>query len=147
VTVPTPKATLDELATNPMEARKPINSEYAGKAFPLKEKCLELARKHPSQANFYLDVARKYPNGVHFTSDGFPNFSPYAVKTVKVEGLTGKKSDFALANEAAGLKETPTGYTWHHHQDTRTMQLVPYDLHYVVKHTGGASKLKNPDAW
>lgn len=130
-----------------LEARKKINSDYAGKDFPLEEYCEQMAAKNPSKAEFYNEVAEKYPNGVKFTSDGFPDFSPYAIKTVKPKGLTGKDSDFTLANKAAGFKETPAGYTWHHHQDLKTMQLVPFDLHYTVKHTGGASKLKNPNAW
>ncbi len=36
-----------------------------------------------------------------------------------------RAADFAAANGAAGLQSTPRGYTWHHHQDGRTMQLVP----------------------
>jgi hypothetical protein len=148
VTVPTPKATLDELATNPMEVRKIINSKYAGQDFPLNEVCQKLAKKYPEDAQYYLDILKKYPNGVKFTPDGFPDFSPYAVKTVKVRGLTGDRShDAMLANQEAGLKGTPTNYIWHHHQDLETMQLVPRDLHEVVRHTGGASKIKNSDAW
>lgn len=49
------------------------------------------------------------------------------------------KTDFDAANQAAGLTETPAGYTWHHHQDIGRMQLVPSDLHAKTGHTGGAS--------
>jgi hypothetical protein len=35
--------------------------------------------------------------------------------------------------------KTPDGYTWHHHQVGKTMQLVPKNLHKEVKHTGGAA--------
>jgi A nuclease of the HNH/ENDO VII superfamily with conserved WHH len=130
-----------------LEARKKINSSYAEKDFPLQEYCKKMAAKNPHQAEFYNEVAKKYPNGVKFNVDGFPDFSPYSIKTVKVKGLTGEKSDFTLANKAAGYKKTPKDYTWHHNQDLKTMELVPFDLHYTVKHTGGTSKLKNPDAW
>lgn len=34
------------------------------------------------------------------------------------------------------------GYTWHHVEDGRTMQLVPRDLHTAVKHTGGVAVIK-----
>jgi filamentous hemagglutinin len=44
-----------------------------------------------------------------------------------------------MANEAAGLIETPEGYVWHHVEDTTTMQLVPQDIHQAVRHTGGAA--------
>lgn len=102
--------------------------------------------------------AKKYPKGVKFTSDGYPDFSPYAEKIVKfdppsLEAKAAKKcltgnctSDFKLANEMAGFKETPAGFTWHHKEDMMTMELVPQDLHSVafggVAHNGGESLLK-----
>jgi A nuclease of the HNH/ENDO VII superfamily with conserved WHH len=46
--------------------------------------------------------------------------------------------DAELANLASGRTKTPEGYTWHHVEDGWTMELVPQDLHDVVKHTGGA---------
>jgi len=41
------------------------------------------------------------------------------------------------------LQDTPDGYTWHHHQDCLTLQLVPWDLHSAVYHTGGVAMLKS----
>jgi len=70
--------------------------------------------------------------------DGYPDFSPFATKRVEID-MTGKNSDFGLANEAAGLKETPPGMTWHHHQDGVTMELVPSNINNKVPHDGGAS--------
>jgi len=32
---------------------------------------------------------------------------------------------------------TPSGYTWHHHQQDGKMQLVPTDIHDKSAHTGG----------
>ena len=29
------------------------------------------------------------------------------------------------------------GYTWHHHQETGRMQLIPEDVHEWIKHVGG----------
>ncbi|KIE05765.1 hypothetical protein NF27_CY00010 [Candidatus Jidaibacter acanthamoeba] len=51
--------------------------------------------------------------------------------------------DLRKANEAAGFKKTPDNYTWHHHEDGKTMELVPKDLHNAIQHTGGASKLRH----
>ncbi len=101
--------------------------------------------------------AAKYPDGVPFDANGYPIFDQYATKTVKFDFpstagkaagkcLTGNcTSDFRLANQAAGLTSTPPGYTWHHHQDMVTMQLVPQDVHSVVyggvAHAGGESAL------
>lgn len=122
------------------------NEKYANKSYHFKE--------GSSQAS-------KYPNGVPFNSAGYPIFDDYAEITVKFEypsieaRAAGKcligncDSDFALANKAAGLKQLPAGYTWHHHEDMMTMQLVPQDLHSSffggVSHAGGESLLE--DFW
>jgi hypothetical protein len=45
--------------------------------------------------------------------------------------------DNAAANAAAGLLETPDGFTWHHHQDGTTMMLVPNNIHRRITHSGG----------
>jgi hypothetical protein len=110
--------------------RKPRNSKYAGQKYP--------PEKLPP------DVRKKYPESVNFTEEGFPDFKPYEKTSVKVEGLTGENGpDFRKANQAAGYKRTPEGYTWHHNQDGKTMQLVPTDLHDAVPHTGGAAILRS----
>lgn len=115
-----------------------INNDYAGKNYQLKDSAL----------------AKKYPKGVDFTNDGFPNFKPYAKTEVSFDlpsaaskaadtCLTGVNShDFAMANKAAGFASTPKGYTWHHCEDMKTLQLVPTDLHMAVRHTGGASLIR-----
>lgn len=88
---------------------------------------------------------------MRFSKDGFPDLLPHAMTlpigkktvTVKLSGKTkGPTGDEALANAAAGFKRTPTGYTWHHHQDGKRMMLVPTDLHKEVKHTGGRARYR-----
>lgn len=37
----------------------------------------------------------------------------------------------------------PEGTTWHHHEDCRTMLLVESSVHSEIRHTGGASHLRN----
>ncbi len=82
-----------------------------------------------------------YPKG-HGPPD-LPGFSPYAVDSVEVEGLTGSwRADNASANLEAGSVYTPDGYTWHHVEDGVTMQLVPKDLHDAA-HTGGAAVIRH----
>ncbi|WP_198298133.1 HNH endonuclease [Vibrio gazogenes] len=91
---------------------------------------------------------------VWFDNDGFPDFSPYSQKSVRVDGLTGDMSnDVPLAMKKANLSTyDETNYVWHHHQDTKTMMLVPRSVHSVrndgVAHTGGRAvmqhNLKNP---
>jgi RHS repeat-associated protein len=112
-----------------INGRYPINSKYAGKVYP--------AEKLPEH------LRTKYSDGVRFKETGHPDFTPYSKAEVEIEGLTGHyDTDADMANKAVGLKQTPDGYTWHHVEDAKTMQLVPQDLHYAVRHTGGAAVLK-----
>ncbi|MED1629262.1 HNH endonuclease [Bacillus mycoides] len=78
-------------------------------------------------------VSVNYPNG-------YPDFTPYMhpnIKPVQIEVHSPKNNpkDFENANIAAKLtKDTdppiidnqrpPEGYTWHHHEDGKTMMLV-----------------------
>jgi hypothetical protein len=106
--------------------RNPVNSAYAGQVYHLSG-----------------DLGAKYPNGVAFSRQGFPDFSPYRVMEVKYKGLTGEyRIDEKIANELAGLPRTPTGYVWHHVEDGETLVLIPKDLHNAVRHTGGAAVIR-----
>jgi len=88
------------------------------------------------------ELARRFPNGVRFTRAGYPVFTPYAIERVRVPGLTGVyRPDADAANARAGLRSTPKGYTWHHAEDGRTMELVPTALNRIP-HTGGAAAIK-----
>ena len=103
-----------------------INKKHSGNKYPLTG-----------------ELAEKYPESVSFSDKGFPDFSPYSVKTVEVENLIGDTyHDFKAANDAAGLIAKPKGFTWHHVEDGRTMMLVPTDLHRKVAHTGGAAIIR-----
>lgn len=108
----------------------PANFEYAGRVY--------------DGPTWTGKMAEKYPDGVRFTHDGFPDFEPYAAAKVTFEpGFAGNHTtDFAEANRKAGLAELPAGYTWHHHQNVKTMLLVPKDLHLAVRHAGGVAIMK-----
>jgi hypothetical protein len=86
---------------------------------------------------------------VTYNNKGYPDFSSH-----KYDGTLGKNEvqinmtgnnnvDFKQANKEAGFGETkrshPDDYTWHHHEDGNTMQLIKTDVHEVTPHTGGAS--------
>ena len=114
-----------------INGRNPINSKYAGKVYP--------ANKLP------IKIRGKYPHGVPFNHSGFPDFSRYSIKNVRIELGSSRSVDFSRADLAAGYgpgNPRPTGYTWHHHQDSGYMQLVPSDIHDAVKHSGGISTSK-----
>jgi len=120
----------DSSRIRPVNGRLPRNHQYAGQVYPVE--------KLPQ------DLQKKFPHSVPFTGSGFPDFTRYAIKKVKIE-MTGKRGvDERLANQAAGYKEKPEGYTWHHHHDGETMMLVDRDLHRAIDHTGGVAK-KNGD--
>lgn len=119
----------DEVQRLP-SGRLPANWHYAGRVY--------------DGEHWTPDLAERYPDGVQFTNDGFPDFSPYATRTVtfdpQYQGNT--TTDFTDANRLATLARTPDDYTWHHHQDTRTMQLVPTEIHDAVRHAGGRAILR-----
>jgi hypothetical protein len=77
--------------------------------------------------------------GVPFDAKGFPDFKAAGVvkKEVTITQTGTRAGDFRAANKAAGFKKTPKGYTWHHHQDRTTMQLVPRRIHARTGHDGG----------
>jgi hypothetical protein len=112
----------------PIEGRLPDNWQMAGQVMRFEGK-----------------LGEKYPDGVRFDENGFPDFSPYVGTINGRRGavdidLTGsRKEDFRRCNQEFGLRTTPTGYRWHHHENAKTMQLVPRDLHEAVKHTGGCA--------
>lgn len=92
-------------------------------------------------------LKKKYPAGVRFTPDAYPDFSPYALKTTKIDPYFdgNHSSDFSKADKAAGIDEAyrqDNALTWHHHQDGTTLQLVPRDIHNAVKHAGGVALAK-----
>jgi hypothetical protein len=131
-TIASAEKLLEAAKVKPIAGRLPVNHRYAGKAVP--------ARKLP----------KKYrKKGLHFTEDGYPDFAPYAQelpsgkKQVQVKLSGDRDADIRAANKAVGLKRTPKGYTWHHHQDGTTMQLVPRDLHTNLRHTGGAAHYRH----
>jgi hypothetical protein len=111
----------------PVGDRMPSNHEWAGRTYHFENAI--------PQRRWRLE--RKYPRGVAYDANGFPDFSPYATKEVKIPHMTGELSDFTQANKGAGIEKKPAGFTWHHHQDCKTMLLVPTDLHKNVRHTGG----------
>jgi hypothetical protein len=93
--------------------------------------------------NAHLAGGEHPKTGVPFDADGYPDFSKWATKTVNIEQTGSRGVDFRMANEAAGLSETPSGYTWYHHKDGTTMQLVPRNIHAKTGHSGGVSIINN----
>jgi len=97
---------------------------------------------------------------VKFDSKGFPKFKPYYTVKLKEKyhrdtrerhfymankilsddlyanrSLKSKFSKLQLKKIADG--QTPTGFTWHHHQDAGVLQLVDEEIHAKTYHIGG----------
>lgn len=96
-----------------------------------------VAGKAAKVRNGHLAGSKHPETGIPFDKNGFPDFSSVSKADVKIKQTGTRAGDFKAANEAAGFKKTPEGYTWHHHQDGTTMQLVPRDIHAQTGHTGG----------
>ncbi|MCB9687890.1 MAG: HNH endonuclease [Alphaproteobacteria bacterium] len=112
-------------AVKTVDGRLPINYRWAGKTYP--------ASLMPAE------LRGRYPHGVPFTQQGFPDFARYRIARVQIKLTGSRPMDDTAANLAAGLRRTPKGYTWHHHQVEGVMELIPTDLHNWVRHTGGAA--------
>ncbi|MDI1429801.1 HNH endonuclease [Polyangium sorediatum] len=126
-----PKAAAPPSGTTVTTTTKPVTGPNgaAGQAGAARPRNAHLAgKKHPE-------------TGVPFDPEGYPDFKAAGVvkKEVKINQTGNRRADDRLANKEAGLTETPEGYTWHHHQDGKTMQLVPKDIHGATGHTGGVA--------
>jgi hypothetical protein len=83
--------------------------------------------------------------------NGFPNFTEFALPggDVNLPNMKGTSADFgaadAIAAKMTGMKNAAefkawrqeAGYTWHHRENSTTMQLVPTPLHASIPHLGG----------
>nr|WP_269777294.1 RHS repeat-associated core domain-containing protein [Motilimonas pumila] len=86
---------------------------------------------------------------VRYNPDAYPDFIPVSVINVDIPKMVGKRrTDFKAANIEAGFgtgayshQEFFPNHIWHHHQNGRTMMLVPEDYH-AVGHSGGDSIAK-----
>lgn len=102
-------------------------------------------------------IKNKYARKVEFDCYGFPDFSPFvasignALITVEIDDM-GESNDFTKAKQKFqstfsfqpsswnnGVPDLGDGidYTWHHHQDGKTMLLVPSLVNLKIKHLGG----------
>ncbi len=64
---------------------------------------------------------------------------------VQIQFTGSYPKDFAAADKAAGITKKmrdDEGYTWHHHQDGKTMQLIKESVHKDFFHTGGMARAR-----
>lgn len=65
-----------------INGRMPINSEYASKTFYFKG-----------------TMSSRYPHGIPFNAQGFPDFSRYVIKKVDIQLSGNRAKDFILADK------------------------------------------------
>jgi hypothetical protein len=142
-----------------ISGRFPINSQmYAGKKYSFEvTENLPLQAKYagsipPSVSTRLADLKAKYPNGVDFDEYGFARFEPYTVSVngiearVNIQTAGNSADDFIEADRLMGINKAYRDdheLVWHHVEDTRTMILVPRDIHREVRHTGGIAVHSN----
>lgn len=93
---------------------------------------------------------------VVYGKEGYPDFEPYSAtlpngkKSVEIEYTGSRSKDFRQADKLAGFTKDnprPDGYTWHHHEDMKTMQLVPSKIQNANQggfaHSGGVEVWQN----
>lgn len=120
-------------AAEVMGAQAWSNSRYAGRMYD------KLTPK----------MQERFPAGVEFSDEGFPQFDRYSSKTVVFdEGFRGpdREDDFKRANAIFGWKGEPKGMTWHHKEDGRTLILIDARLHQIG-HWGGVRTAKQMGLW
>jgi len=121
-------------------ARKPYQ--------PVAEKWKEKGGTIQENADGSTTYTRSDGVAVTYGKEGFPDFTPYrhpTVKDVHIEFSGERKKDFRLADKAAGITEEKRQeefYTWHHHQDGKTMKLIKQDVHKDFSHTGGMARAR-----
>lgn len=130
-----PSSNATRSAGTPRGTRKPHQ--------PVAKKWLDNGGSIDGKADGTTTYTRTDGVAVTYDKDGFPDFTPYrhpTVKDVQIEFAGSYPKDFAAADKAAGITEKmrdDEGYTWHHHQDGKTMQLIKKDVHKDFFHTGG----------
>jgi len=114
---------------------------------PDKKKWKEKGGKIEEHKDGSTTYTTKDGKSVTYSKDGYPDFSPHSPeKPVKIEDMKGDHyEDYKAANQASGRtgSKAPKGYTWHHMEDGKHMQLVDKTIHRDFPHTGGASVVNN----
>lgn len=77
-----------------------------------------------------------------FSTERWKNFAQADIKMAEEWSKSGKdgKTDWTAADVAQWRKDN--NYTWHEHQDCKTLQLVPCEIHNNIPHEGGISVKK-----
>ncbi len=110
------------------------NSKFAGQLNP---KAFGKGYNVPVKSNGYPD----FDSYLYTRGPGAPGtVQPYNTVNIRMTGTY--SGDFNAANQAAGLKTTPNGYTWHHTENIGELKLVQSEVHDAARHSGGVQLYK-----
>ncbi|WP_295643643.1 HNH endonuclease [uncultured Corynebacterium sp.] len=120
--------------------RYPINARYAGG----KWRNGDVSKMPPGFHEKYDDI--------YFNDKGYPIFDKHVANPeqykipsgkqpdIKIKPQGSRYKDFKAADDEIGIDakfRRDNNLVWHHHEETGRMQLIPKDLHNVVRHSGG----------
>lgn len=135
------------------------NAEYAGRPYTWEDM---IRGKSPEEIidmeKLYPGFKERYPEGILFSSNGRPDFSPYSVLRLEVEGMNGKNwHDRELVANKLGIPEEqldnyiadicrkeglPIEPYSMHHGSSKIVEFVPQLAHSAVGHYGGAYEIR-----
>lgn len=78
----------------------------------------------------------------NFSKDRFSNFSQADKKTAEGWNAEGKDGKTWTAEDVRNYRKE-NNLTWHEHEDMKTLQLVPSEVHGNIPHSGGVAAKKN----
>lgn len=148
------------------------NASFAGQEkhiSPDSEAFKNWAKRAPGGRDFYKEYPDGIT--IRYDSQGFPDFTPFAIKIPGTTNpvmldpytaanvqkgtamTTSRRSNFELADKlfspsgtmdgmSMEIWRSKNGYTWHEHQDLRTMILVPTEINGMFGHTGGVGLIR-----
>ena len=73
----------------------------------------------------------------HSIKKGYPIFGAWCIARVDIGELSKNREQDLKKVEKFANMIVPEGYVWHHHEDGKTMMLVPEDIHVATGHDGG----------
>lgn len=139
--------------TRPVAGKLPLNAEYAGSVYGPED----IRKNNPKNPELAEDAVAAIQaageKGIRFKPSGYPDLDPFVYESngikaqVEIQFSGNPKVDFDQADdmmrELVSDWRKPSGWTWHHHEDGKTMQLVPFEIHSLVDHTGGMATQKH----
>lgn len=128
------KVVIEKLAEKEMDGIEYRNAE------PDFSKCAEVTVEIDNMTEHRVNYCDTEGNVI------FGNFSQADVKCAEQWNISQKDNREDWKPEDVREWRRENGYSWHERCDTRTMDLVPYDIHNYFRHYGGCFECKIRDA-